>query len=139
MVWVKCQCALPVYILADEKPRRCLTDRVSLPTLVSGRVIGPLGYRESQRAAAFTASYGGLQRMASHTDPSSQVTGALIDGFDSTACSMQPLFPGARLGFCRRHALKKLPDKLIGVSASVCKGVRSRFHPWLSRCRQRTR
>jgi hypothetical protein len=38
-VLVKCRLALPVYILADEKHSRCLTDRVYLPTIVSGRVI----------------------------------------------------------------------------------------------------
>jgi transposase-like protein len=137
-VLVKCHLALPVYILADEKHSRCLTDRVYLPTIVSGRVLWHLGYSESKSAAAFTASYGEFQRMASHTDPSYQVKGALTDGFDSTACSMRTLFPGARLGFCLRHALNKLPDKLIGVSASVRKGLRSTFHTILYRCRQRT-
>ena len=50
---------------------------------------------------------------------------------------MWTLFPGARLGFCLRHALNKLPSKLIGVSASVRQGVRSKFHALLHRCRQR--
>jgi hypothetical protein len=50
---------------------------------------------------------------------------------------MRALFPGARLGFCLRHALNKLPDKLIGVSASVRQGLRSPFHALLHRCRQR--
>jgi hypothetical protein len=50
---------------------------------------------------------------------------------------MRTLFPGARLGFCLRHALNKLPDKLIGVSASVRQGLRSQFHALLHRCRQR--
>ena len=57
-------------------------------------------------------------------EPSYQVRGALTDGFDSTTKSMRTLFPGARLGFCLRHALNKLPDKLIGVSASVRQGLR---------------
>ncbi len=35
-VLVKCRLALPVYILADEKHSRCLTERVSLPTIVRG-------------------------------------------------------------------------------------------------------
>jgi hypothetical protein len=65
------------------------------------------------------------------------VRGALTDGFDSTVSSMRALFPGARLGFCLRHALNKLPDKLIGVSASVRQGLRSKFHALLHRCRQR--
>src|ERR687891_339456 len=50
---------------------------------------------------------------------------------------MRTLFPGTRLGFCLRHALNKLPDKLVGVSASVRQGLRSRFHALLHRCRQR--
>ena len=50
---------------------------------------------------------------------------------------MRTLFPGVRLGYCLRHALNKLPDKLIGVSASVRKGLRSKFHALLHRCRQR--
>jgi hypothetical protein len=65
------------------------------------------------------------------------VRGALPDGFDSTVSSMRTLFPGARLGYCLRHALNKLPDKLIGVSASVRQGLRSKFHAMLHRCRQR--
>ena len=71
-------------------------------------------------------------------EPSYQVRGALTDGFDSTTRSMRTLFPGARLGFCLRHALNKLPDKLIGVSASVRQGLRAQFHTLLHRCRQRT-
>src|SRR3977135_2672552 len=51
---------------------------------------------------------------------------------------MRTLFPTARLGFCLRHALNKLPDKLIGVSAPVRKAVRTQFHYRLPRCRQRT-
>jgi hypothetical protein len=65
------------------------------------------------------------------------VQGALIDGFDSTTKSMRTLFPGARLGYCLRHALNKLPDKLVGLAAPVRKGLRSKFHTLLHRCRQR--
>ena len=36
-----------------------------------------------------------------------------------------------------RHALNKLPDKLVGVSAVVRRGLRSKFHALLHRCRQR--
>jgi hypothetical protein len=39
IVLLKCHLPLPAYILADEKHSQCLTDRVDLPTLVSGRVI----------------------------------------------------------------------------------------------------
>jgi len=50
---------------------------------------------------------------------------------------MRTLFPGVRLGSCLRHALNKLPDKLIGVSAAVRQGLRAKFHALLHRCRQR--
>jgi hypothetical protein len=110
---------LPTYILADEKHSRCLTERVYLPTIVCGRVIWPLGYSESTSAAAFTASYGEFHRIAHQEDPSYQVKGALTDGFDSTVSSIRALFPGVRLGSCLRHALNKLPSKLIGLSAPV--------------------
>jgi hypothetical protein len=73
-----------VYILADEKHSRCLTDKVYLPTIVSGRVLWHLGYSASKSAAAFTASYGDFQRAALRVEPSYQVQRALTDGFDST-------------------------------------------------------
>src|SRR2546428_2022994 len=38
-VLTRCKLPLPVYLLADEKHNRCLTDRVYLPTIVSGRVL----------------------------------------------------------------------------------------------------
>src|SRR6266446_10745984 len=121
-VLTRCGLPLPTSILADEKHSRCLTQRVSLPTIVRGRVIWHLGYSMSKSAAAFTESYGVFQRAALEHEPSYQVRGALTDGFDSTVSSMRALFPGARLGLCLRHALNKLPDKLIGVSASVRQG-----------------
>jgi hypothetical protein len=136
-VFVKCRLALPVSILADEKHSRCLTERVYLPTIVRGRVIWHLGYSASKSAAAFTASYGEFHRVANQEDPSYQVKGALTDGFDSTTSSMRALFPGARLGTCLRHALNKLPDKLIGLAAPVRQGLRAQFHTVLPRCRQR--
>jgi len=134
-VLVKCRLPLPAYILADEKHSRCLTERVSLPTIVSGRVIWHLGYSDAKSAAAFTASYGQFQQAALAHDASYRVKGALTDGFDSTVSSMRTLFPGARRGYCLRHALNKLPDKLVGVSASVRRGLRSTFHVLLHRCR----
>src|SRR5262249_24418307 len=136
-VLTRCGLPLPTYILADEKHSRCLAERVYLPTIVGGRVIWNLGYSASKSAAAFTASYGVFQRAALAHEPSYQVRGVLTDGFDSTTKSLRTLFPGARLGFCLRHALNKLPDKLIGVSASVRQGLRSKFHALLHRCRQR--
>jgi len=136
-VLTRCALPLPVYLLADEKHSRCLSARVSLPTIVSGRVIWHLGYSDGKSAVAFTASYGEFQRAALEHEPSYQVQGALIDGFDSTTKSMRTLFPGARLGYCLRHALHKLPDKLIGLAAPVRKGLRAKFHTLLHRCRQR--
>jgi hypothetical protein len=137
-VLTRCGLPLPIYVLADEKHSRCLTDRVYLPTIVSGRVLWHLGYSESKSAAAFTASYGDFQRAALQVEPSYRVRGALTDGFDSTTQSLRTLFPEARLGYCLRHALNKLPSKLVGVSAPVRKGLRSKFHTLLHRCRQRT-
>jgi hypothetical protein len=136
-VLLKCHLPLPAYILADEKHSKCLTERVYLPTIVSGRVIWYLGYSESKSAVAFTESYGQFQRAALDYEPSHQVQGALIDGFDSTAKSMRTLFPEARLGYCLRHALNKLPDKLVGLTAPVRQRLRSKFHALLHRCRQR--
>jgi hypothetical protein len=136
-VLTRCHLPLPTYILADEKHSRCLTERVYLTSIVRGRVIWHLGYSESKSAAAFTESYGVFQRAALAHEPSYQVRGVLTDGFDSTVSSMRTLFPKARLGFCLRHALNKLPSKLIGLSAPIRKGFRSKFHALLHRCRQR--
>src|SRR5882724_2167946 len=137
-VLTRCGLPLPTSILADEQHSRCLTARVSLPTIVRGRVLWHLGYSASKSAAAFTESYGAFQRTAPEHEPSYQVRGALTDGFDSTVSSMRALFPGARLGSCLRHALNKLPDKLIGLSAPVRQGLRAKFHTVLHRCRQST-
>jgi hypothetical protein len=57
-VLTRCALPLPVYLLADEKHSRCLTDKVYLPTIVSGRVLWHLGYSNAKSAAAFTESYG---------------------------------------------------------------------------------
>src|SRR2546430_17588722 len=57
-VLTRCRLPLPVYVLADEKHSRCLTVKVYLPTIVSGRVIWHLGYTEEASAVAFTQSYG---------------------------------------------------------------------------------
>ena len=136
-VLTQCGLPLPTYILADEKHSRCLTDKAYLPTIVSGRALWHLGSSASKSAAAFTASDGEFQRAPLAQEPSYQVRGALTDGFDSTTKSMRVLFPRARLGLCLRHALNKLPDKLLGVSASVRQGLRTHFHALLHRCRQR--
>jgi hypothetical protein len=71
-VLVTCHLSLPAYILADEKHSTCLTERVYLPTIVSGRVIWHLGYSDSKSAAAFTQSYGVFQQAALAHEPSYQ-------------------------------------------------------------------
>ena len=136
-VLTRCGLPLPRYFLVDEKHSRCLTDKVYLPTIVSGRVIWHLGYTEEASAAAFTQSYGEFQHAASQQEPSYRVRGALTDGFDSTTKSMRTLFPGVRLGYCLRHALNKLPGKLAAITSPVRKALRTQFHTLLYRARQR--
>jgi hypothetical protein len=90
LVLTRCGLRLPAYILADEKHSRCLTDKVYLPTIVSGRVIWHLGYSDSKSAAAFTQSYGVFQQAALEQEPSYRVKGALTDGFDSMVVYPNP-------------------------------------------------
>ncbi len=123
--------------LRSEKHSRCLTDKVYLPTIVSGRVIWHLGYTEAASAAAFAQSYGEFQRAAFQHEPSYRVRGILTDGFDSTTSSMRTLFPGARLGNCLRHAINKLPTKLTAITSPVRQALRTQFHTLLHRARQR--
>src|SRR6266705_5137461 len=136
-VLTRCGLPLPVYVLADEKHSRCLTAKVSLPTIVCGRVLWHLGYTEAASTAAFTQSYRAFQQAALQQEPSYRVRGILTDGFDSTTSSMWTLFPGARLGNCLRHALNKLPAKLVAIASPVRKALRSQFHTLLYRARQR--
>jgi hypothetical protein len=136
-VLTRCGLPLPTYFLADEKHSRCLADKVYLPTIVRGRVLWYLGYTTEASAAAFTESYQAFQRAALQQEPSYRVKGVLIDGFDSTTKSMRTLFPGARLGFCLRHALLKLPKKLISIASPVRQSLRMQFHTLLYRVRQR--
>jgi hypothetical protein len=136
-VLTRCGLPLPIYFLADEKHSHCLTEKVYLPTIVSGRVIWHLGYTEAASAAAFTQSYQAFQRAASQLEPSYRVRGILTDGFDSTTKSLRTLFPGARLGNCLRHALIKLPKKLAAIAPPVRRALRSQFHTLWSRARQR--
>jgi hypothetical protein len=136
-VLTRCGLALPVYFLADEKHTHCLTDKVYLPTIVSGRVLWHLGYTEEASATAFTQSYGEFQRAASQQEPSYRVRGVLTDGFDSTTKSLRTLFPGVRLGTCLRHALLKLPKKLMAIASPLRKALRTQFHTLLYRARQR--
>src|SRR5919198_4710291 len=136
-VLTRCGLLLPTYFLADEKHSHCLTEHVYLPTIVCGRVIWHLGYAEDASAAAFTQSYGEFQHAASQQEPAYRVRGILTDGFDSTVKSLRTLFPGARLGNCLRHALNKLPKKLVAIASPVRKALRSQFHTLLYRARQR--
>ena len=139
-VLTRCGLPLPVSFLVDEKHSRCLTDKVSRPTMVTGvtgRVIWHLGYTTEASAAAFTKSYRVFQRAASQQEPSYRVKGALTDGFDSTTKSMRTLFPGVRLGYCLRHALNKLPGKLTAIASPVRQALRSQFHTLWYRARQR--
>src|SRR5262245_52043204 len=136
-VLTRCGLLLPAYFLADEKHSRCLTEKVYLPTIVSGRVLWHLGYTTEASAAAFTQSYGEFQRAASEQEPSYRVKGALTDGFDSTTKSLRTLFPGVRVGTCLRHALLKLPKKLVAIASPVRQSLRTKFHTLLYRVRQR--
>jgi hypothetical protein len=136
-VLTRCGLPLPVDVLADEKHRKCLTDKVYLPTMVSGRVIWHLGYTEEASAVAFTQSYREFQHTAVDQEPTYRVRGILIDGFDSTTKSMRTLFPGAHLGNCLRHALNQLPGTLTAIATPVRKALRSHFHTLWYRARQR--
>jgi hypothetical protein len=136
-VLTRCGLALPTYFLADEKHSRCRTEKVYLPTLVSGRVIWHLGYTTEASAAAFTESYQVFQRAALQQEPSYRVRGVLTDGFDSTTRSMRTLFPGVRVGYCLHHALLKLPKKLAAIASPVRQALRTKFHTLLYRVRQR--
>ena len=133
----RCGLPLPVYVLTDEKHSRCLTEKVYLPTIVSGRVIWHLGYTTEASAIASTQSYQVFQRAALQQEPAYRVRGILTDGFDSTIKSMRTLFPGARLGNCLRHAINKLPKKLVAIASPVRKVLRTQFHTLLYRARQR--
>ena len=100
-------------------------------------MIWHLGYTKHASTAAFTQSYQAFQRAAVQQEPTYRVRGILTDGFDSTTSSMRTLFPGARLGNCLRHALNKLPKKLVAIASPVRKALRSQFHTLLYRARQR--
>ena len=133
----RCGLPLPPYFLADEKHSHCLTDKVYLPAIVSGRIIWHLGYTKDASARAFTESYQEFQRAAVQQEPAYRVRDILTDGFDSTTKSMRTLFPGVRLGNCLRHALNKLPGKLMAIPSPMRKALRSQFHTLLYRVRQR--
>jgi hypothetical protein len=66
-------------------------------------------------------------------EPTDRVRGILADGCDRTTKRMRTLFPGARLGNCLRHALKKLPGHLTAIASPVRKALRTQFHTLLYR------
>ena len=136
-VLTRCGLPLPTYFLADEQHSRCLTNKVYLPTIVCGRVLWHLGDTEAASTAAFTQSYREFQQAALQQEPLYRVRGILTDGFDSTTSSMRTLFPGARLGNCLRHAINKLPGKLVAIASPGRKALRSQCHTLLYRARQR--
>ena len=136
-VLTRCGLPLPTYFLADEQHSRCLTNKVYLPTIVCGRVLWHLGDTEAASTATFTQSYREFQQAALQQEPLYRVRGILTDGFDSTTSSMRTLFPGARLGNCLRHALNKLPGKLVAIASPGRKALRSQCHTLLYRARQR--
>jgi hypothetical protein len=136
-VLTRCGLPLPVYFRADEQHSRCLTPKAYLPTIVCGRVLWHLGYTEAARTTAFAQSYRTFQQAALQQEPSYRVRGILTDGFASTTRSLRTLFPEARLGICLRHAINKLPAKLVAIASPVRKALRSQFHTLLYRARQR--
>src|SRR5499426_1290632 len=136
-VLTRCGLSLPIYFVADEKHSRCLTAKVYLPTIVQGCVLWHLDYTTEASAAAFTQSYQEFQHAALQQEPIYRARGLLTDGFDSTIKSMHTLFPGARLGYCLRHAITKLPGKRTAIASPVRKALRSQFHTLLYRARQR--
>ena len=68
-VLTRCALSFPVYLLADEKHSRCLTAKVYLPTIVSGRVIWHLGYSDAQSAADESHSEPGRLEYPQYTRP----------------------------------------------------------------------
>jgi hypothetical protein len=127
-VLTRCGLPLPVYVLADEKHSHCLRDTGYLPTIVHGRVLWHLGSTEDASAAACTQSYQAFQRAAVDQEPTYRVRGVLSDGVDSTTKRLRTLFPGARLGFCLRHALLTLPQNLVASASPVRKALRTQCH-----------
>jgi hypothetical protein len=136
-VLTRCGLPLPLYFLADEKHSTCLADKVYLPTIVRGRVLWHLGYTTEASAVAFTQSYGEFQCAALQQEPSYRGKGVLTDGFDSTTKSLRTLCPGVRVGTCLRHALLKLPKKLVAIASPVRQTLRTQFHTLWYRARQR--
>jgi hypothetical protein len=104
----------------------------------SGRVRWHRGATEAVRAAAVPPAYGTCQRAAVQQAPASRSKGLLRAGCASTTQRLRTLLPGARLGFCLRHALLQLLKKRGAIASPGRQSRRARCHPLWSRGRQRT-
>jgi hypothetical protein len=78
-----------------------------------------------------------FHQAAVHQEPTYRVRGILTEGFDSTTQSLRTLFPSARLGNGLRHALTKLPKKLVAIGFPLRQALRTKCHTLLDRARQR--
>lgn len=132
-----CGLPLPRYLLADEKHGKCRTEKIYLPTIVTGRIIWHLGYVTDKSAAAFKRSYGNFRQSAQHVAPNYQVKGILTDGFESTIKSLRSLFPGARIGNCILHAAKKVNGKIKAISSSLREELSFQFYNLFRKARKR--
>jgi hypothetical protein len=133
----RCSLPLPQYLLADEKHGKCLSEKVYLPTIVSGRIIWHLGYVTDKSASAFKQSYGKFQQSAQNIDPGYRAKGILTDGFESTIKSLRGLFPSARIGNCILHAAKKVSGKLKAISSSLREDLSYQFYDLFREARKR--
>ena len=95
-----------------------------------------LGYTTEASATAFTQSYGAFQR-AALPEPAYRVQGGPHRWLRQHHQEFTYAVSGARLGTCLRHALLKLPKKLVAIASPVRKPLRSQFHTLLYRARQR--
>jgi hypothetical protein len=136
-VLTRCGLPLPVYVLADEKHSHCLADKVSLPTMVRGRVIWHVGSSRDTSARALEQSYGALRQAAFEHDPTSKGKGMLTAGVESTRNSLRRLVPKARLGSCWLHAVRKLPGKRKAIASEVRQGRSHQFATLLFGSRER--
>jgi len=114
-----CGLPLPLYFLADEKHSYCLSQKVYLPTIVTGRVIWHLGYTEDKSADSFEASYSQFKQAALTLDNSYRPLGILTDGFESTIKSLRNLFNKTAIANCILHAVNKIPSKLKSATSSI--------------------
>jgi hypothetical protein len=127
-VLTRCSLPLPPYLIADEKHSACLREKVSLPTIVVGRLIWHLGYAEDKSADAFSASYREFQQAAHRIEATYRPKGMLTDGFESPRNRLHTLFPNSPLGNCLRHASQRVAHKVKSVASSGRKGRSQEFY-----------